>query len=114
MIKRMLLCAVLSLGVTLGGCASTGSTSTGSIDPTVASVIEAVKQGCSYVAPATQVASIITTFTGGAGVVDLIGTVANSICGAVTAKASSRSAGPPQVNGVVLTGRFLASAKRHR
>lgn len=116
MFKKIFLAASLSAAVMLGGCASTGTTSglPASTDPTVSAVIQAVRQGCAYVAPASQVASIITTFTGGSGIVDLVSTVAGSICNAVTAKGAMRGGALPQVNGVVLTGRFTSAARRPR
>jgi hypothetical protein len=117
MLKKLFLATALSASVALAGCATTSTTPTTggtTTDANVAAVIAAVKTGCSYVAPASQVASIITTFTGGGGIVDLIGTVANSICGAVTAKGAMRGAAQPQVNGVVLTGHFISGARKPR
>lgn len=110
--KKFLAVAALAATFGLGGCATTG-TAPGGTDPTVAAVIAAVKTGCQYVAPASQVASIITTFTGGGAIVDLVGNVANSICAAVTAKGALRGGAQPQVNGVILTGHFL-SGSHHR
>jgi len=115
MLKKIATITTLAGALALGACGTTGGlpASTTTTDPTVSSVIQAVRTGCAYVAPASQVASIITTFTGGSSIVDLVGTVANSICSAVTAKGASRGVSP-SVNGVPLTGHFLAGAHRRR
>lgn len=112
-VGKFVMMAVAAMSLSLGGCASTGTSVPGQTDPNVSAVVDAVKLGCAYVAPASQVAAIIANLAGGGAVVDLVTSTANAICNAVTSKGAMRGTAEPQVAGVKLTGYFLSGGPRY-
>lgn len=112
--KKLLLVGVACGALAMGGCAATFGTrvvpdAPPSLDPTVGAVQDAAAKICAFVPTASTVAGIVTSFTGGGAVADLVGSVANAICASVTKKTLSRSGtiAPPNVGGVPVRGYFL-------
>lgn len=94
----------LSIGLGVSGCATTGGGATA--DPTIVAQVQAdAKAICGFLPTATTVANVITTFTGGGAVVNVVSQVAAGICAAVTNKGARR--GGARYRGVKIKGRFV-------
>lgn len=112
-LRMILIAPALALGLLGAGCAPgvNGGPPTieiPTIDPgTVTQIQTAATQICGFVPTVATVLNIITTFTGGSGVVAAADQIAQGICGAVTAKGARLGArGGPRYRGVALHGSF--------
>lgn len=74
------------------------------INDTIAQIQGITASVCRFLPTAQTVANILATFTGTTATVDIANAIANSICGAVTAKAARPGGAPPTVRGVIIHG----------
>lgn len=124
MLRNLAYLSLVLGALTLGGCATPFGTVTspapGTVvvtpapgvatpSPVIGQVQDAAAKICAFVPTASTVASIVTTFTGGGAIADLVGNVANSICASLTKKTLSRgnTLVQPSVNGVPIYGYYL-------
>lgn len=99
------LACVASLG--LGACSTTGGTTTSaSVDQTIAQVQQVAAQVCGYLPTIQTVAGILSTFTNAGSAVASAASIGQQICAAVAPK-SIRKRGLPMVRGVVVRGTFI-------
>lgn len=111
--RRLLIVPALLAGLVLAGCGTLGGGDiSGQISGTVAQVQSVTQQICGFVPTISTVGKIVSTFTGGGGVVDVVSQVANGICSAVAATPKSLSRGryrlarAPVYRGVRIQGSF--------
>jgi hypothetical protein len=113
--KITALAVVLAAGLGLAACAGTTPSSTGGTttsptgDATTNAIIASTVKACGFLPTVSTVTGIIASFVpGGAPINSLVTSIAQSICGAVAPKAGMRrGAARPEVNGVVVEGRFV-------
>ena len=111
--KRFLISTALACGLLTSSCTTVPGVDpiTGNPIATEITNIQALAvQICAFQPTAATVAAILATFVPGAApVTEIINQVAQSICGAVTAKAYRRGArhGFARVNGVPIDGQFV-------
>lgn len=106
--RSIVIAGAVAAAMALGGCSTTGGGIPIPSSDQVARVQEAARTYCSFVPTASTVLKIITTFTGGGGVVDVVSAAAMGICDAVTKKSLNRRGRviPPKFRGVTIKGKF--------
>jgi hypothetical protein len=96
----------------LAACSGSGIVLPSLTVPTAQQVTAAVIAACNFVPDAQVVAALLNAN----GTITSVGTLANQVCTAVIASnKSARLRGVlPTVNGVTITGHFLAASKYHK
>jgi hypothetical protein len=104
MIRRAIYTLFAISALMLGGCATTGGTTSA----TIVQIQQAAVVACGFLPTVSTVANILVAPTGPAGVAVsmTVEAIAGAICQAVTAKSMKKGGAAPTVYGVPIHGQF--------